>query len=255
MTRQAKANGINGFVVSWHGNTNDGPAFDLVQRAAEAVGQLFTAYLEVPSAHQADGVHSAAFKVRQWLLQALARRNSPSFLRASDGAPVVFVYGMAHLTPSEWRDVLARAANRQGVHVHLVGDTLKPAYRPYEWGVHRYAVLGSARHLTAWSRSTELSARAQAAVDPGSSPTLYSGTVSPGFNDRRLRGDVHPLIRRGSEGQRYDATWAAALAGDPDWMFVSTWNEWYEDTQIEPGTETGARALSQTAQHIAAWRG
>lgn len=255
MTRQAQASGINGFVVSWHGNSKDGKAFDLVQRAAEKTGQLFTAYLEVPSAHKKNQVQPPAFVVRQWLLEALNRRSSPSFLKASDGVPVVFVYGMAYLTPQDWHDVLFQVAAQQGVRVHLVGDSLNPAYRPYEWGVHRYAVLASAHHLRRWSRSTELSARAQAAVNPGTASTLYAGTVSPGFNDKRLRGDLNPVIKRGSRGQRYDATWSAALAGNPDWVFVSTWNEWFEDTQVEPGSRTGDRALAQTAKNIAAWRG
>lgn len=253
MTRQARAAGINGFVVSWHGNSADGPAMDLVRRAAEATGQVFTAYLEVPSARRTR-FHSSSFQVRQWLLQALSRQSSPSFLRAQDGVPVVFVYGMETLTPQEWRDVLVDVAGR-GIRVHIVGDSLDSAYRAYEWGLHRYSTLDPAGELSQWSRSTELAARAGAAVEAAAEPALYAGTVSPGFDDRRLRGSGHPVIARGNNGSRYDDTWAAALAGDPDWVFVSTWNEWYEDTQVEPGVATGGRALRQTRTHAAAWRG
>lgn len=254
MTEQAASAGIDGFVVSWHGENKDGKAFDLVQQAAVATGQVFTAYLEVPSAQPVSRMNNPAPQVRDWLLQALTRRSSPAFLKAADGVPVVFVYGMDHLSPSQWGSVLIDLGKRQGIHVHLVGDTLNPSYRKYEWGVHRYAVLDSVASLTDWSESTSLSLRAGAAVNPGANPTLYAGTVSPGFDDHRLRGDRNPIIPRGTDGQRYDATWAAALAGDPDWIFVSTWNEWYEDTQVEPGTDTGSEALSQTAQHVTAWR-
>lgn len=253
MTRQAQAAGINGFVVSWHGNSADGPAMDLVQRAAEATGQVFTVYLEVPSAPRTR-FHSSSFRVRQWLLQALSRRSSPSFLRGQDGVPVVFVYGMETLSSQDWRDVLVDVAGRS-IRVHIVGDSLDPAYRPYEWGLHRYSTLDSVGELTQWSRSAELTARAAVAVDAASAPTLYAGTVSPGFDDRRLRGSEHPVISRGDNGSRYDATWTAALAGDPDWVFVSTWNEWYEDTQVEPGVDTGGLALTRTATHAADWRG
>jgi hypothetical protein len=253
MTRQAQAAGINGFVVSWHGASADGPAMDLVQQAAEATGQDFTAYLEVPSATQGRSAQSAAFRVRQWLLQALARRNSPAFLKADDGVPVVFVYGMDALSATQWRDVLVELDAREALRVHLVGDELDPAYRPYEWGLHRYAVLDPVDKLTAWSRSTSLSARALSAVDPTATPALYAGTVSPGFDDQRLRGRGDAVVPR-DDGSRYDDTWAAALAGDPDWVFVSTWNEWYEDTQVEPGKATGGLALTQTATHVADWR-
>ena len=255
MTKQAASAGIDGFVVSWHGESKDGQAMDLVQRAAVATGQVFTAYLEVPSAQPVARTSNPAAQVRDWLLQALSRRGSPAFLKAADGVPVVFVYGMDHLSASQWGSVLVDLGKRQGIHVHLVGDTLNPSYRKYEWGVHRYAVLDPVASLVDWSKSTSLSLRAGAAVNPSAHPTLFAGTVSPGFDDHRLRGDRNPVIPRGSDGERYDATWRAALAGDPDWIFVSTWNEWYEDTQVEPGNSTGGQALSQTAQHVAAWRG
>jgi len=255
MTKQAASAGIDGFVVSWHGENQDGEAMDLVQHAAAATGQVFTAYLEVPSAHPLGRTRNKAAQVRDWLVQALSRRGSPAFLKAADGRPVVFVYGMAHLSPSQWGHVLVDIGQRRGLRVHLVGDTLNPSYRRYEWGVHRYAVLDSAASLTDWSQTTSLRLRADAAVNPNARPPLFVGTVSPGFNDQRLRGDRNPVIPRGADGERYDATWSAALAGDPDWIFVSTWNEWFEDTQVEPGNDTGGQALSQTERHTAAWRG
>ncbi len=255
MTQQAASAGINGFVVSWHGESKDGKGLNLVQHAAEATGQVFTAYLEVPSAKPLSRTDNPAAQVRDWLVQALTRRGSPAFLRAADGVPVVFVYGMDHLSPSQWSNVLIDIGKRRGIRVHLVGDTLDPGYRKYEWGVHRYAVLDSISRLTDWSQSTSLSLRAYAAVDPAARPPLFAGTVSPGFDDHRLRGDRNPVIPRGTDGARYDATWSAALSGDPDWIFVSTWNEWYEDTQVEPGTDTGGTALDQTKQHVALWHG
>jgi hypothetical protein len=254
MTRQARAHGVDGFVVSWHGSDRDGPALRLVRKAAEATGQTFTAYLEVPAAQPPGPTRSRSFVVRQWLLQALSHRQSPAFLKAADGVPVVFVYGMATLTPAQWQDVLVAVAGRPGIKVHLVGDAIDPAYRPLEWGLHRYTALGPVSRLAARSARTALLARAGAAVDPAAMPLLYAGTVSPGFDDRRLRGDTNPVVPRRGDGSRYAATWSAALTGDPDWVFVSTWNEWFENTQIEPGVATGRLALQQTADRAAAWR-
>lgn len=254
MTRQAQAAGVNGFVVSWQGSERDGPAMRLVRNAAEATGQVFTAYLEAPSARATGPTRSRTRVIREWLLQALAHRSSPAFLKADDGVPVVFVYGMATLTPAQWQDVLVEVAGRPGIRVHLVGDAVDPAYRGLQWGLHRYTALGSIGRLAARSARTALVARAGAVLDAGTTPLLYAGTVSPGFNDRRLRGDTNPVVPRRPDGSRYDATWSAALTGDPDWVFVSTWNEWFENTQIEPGRATGRLALEQTAERAAAWR-
>lgn len=254
MTQQAKANGVNGFIVSWHGDAKDGSAFDLAKQSAARNGQVVTPYIETLAATSGRSPTSAdPFVVYNWILQALTRQTSPAFLKAADGVPVVFVYQMAALSPGQWQGVVdTLAAN--GQQVHLFGDATDPAYRPFEWGVDRYAVNDSASTLTSWSKDTALAARAGAVVDSTAAPQVYAGTVSPGFDDHLLRGLLHPVISRDT-GARYDATWQAALAGDPDWVLVSTWNEWYEDSQIEPGLLTGGQALQQTATNAAAWRG
>lgn len=252
MTQQAKQNGVNGFIVSWHGNA-DSSAFDLALRAAERQRQVISPYLETPGAtsHRSP-TYADPFTVYVWLKQALARRTSSAFLKASDGVPVVFVYEMEALKPAQWAAVV-RALAGDGVHVHLVGDDADASYLSLEWGVHRYSTLDGVAALTDWSRNTALAARAGAVVSPSSRPRLYAATVSPGFDDQALRGNLHPVFPRG-DGARYDATWSAALAGDPDWVLVSTWNEWFEDSQIEPGRVTGSGALQQTANHAQRWR-
>jgi len=254
MTKQAKANGVNGFIVSWHGNAKDGSAFDLATQAAERNGQVVTPYIETLAATSDRSPTSAdPLVVYNWIQQALGRQSSPAFLKAADGVPVVFVYQMAALSTGQWQGVLGALASN-GQQVHLVGDSRNPAYLPLEWGLHRYAVNDDAASLTKWSSDTALTARADAAVDPSATPHLYAGTVSPGFDDQGLRGALNPVISR-DNGGRYDATWQAALAGDPDWVLVSTWNEWYEGSQIEPGLLTGGQALEQTATNAEVWRG
>ena len=73
------------------------------------------------------------------------------------------------------------------------------------------------------------------------------------IDDQKLRGNTNPVIDRDG-GARYDGTWSAALAGSPDWMVVTSWNEWFEDTEIEPGVATGSGALEQTASWSQAFK-
>ena len=253
MTQQAKANGVNGFIVSWHGDARDGSAFDIAKQSAARNGQVITPYIETLAAtSDRSPTNADPLVVYNWLQQALTRQSSPAFLKAADGVPVVFVYQMAALTPGQWQGAVDTLATN-GQQVHLVGDSRDPAYLPLEWGLHRYAVNDSASTLTSWSKDTALTARAGAVVDSAATPRVYAGTVSPGFDDHLLRGLLNPVVSR-DNGARYDATWQAALAGDPDWVLVSTWNEWYENSQIEPGVATGGQALQQTADNAAAWR-
>src|SRR3954454_17143200 len=254
MTAQAKANGVNGFVVSYAGDASDGPGFDAARRAAEAQGQYVTGYLEIPRATSAtSGTNADPNVVRDWLVQLLRRKVSPAFLTASDGVPVVFVYGMGRLLPRHWDAIQTNLRDVYGLSVHLVGDDTDAAYLPYEYGLHRYAVLDSGSSLAAWSQETALTSRGSAVVDPAAAAKLYVGTTSPGFDDTKLRGATNPVIPRDGTS-RYDDTWAAARAGSPDWVVVSTWNEWYEDSQIEPGVATGSQALTDTATQAAAFR-
>jgi hypothetical protein len=255
MTRQAANHGVDGFVVSYAGDDNDGRAFDLAVRAAQANDQLITGYIETPRATSLTSRGKPDMKVvLRWLTQLLQRRTSPSFLRAADGRPVVFVYGMAGLSPRSWRMISDNLKSVMGGPVHLVGDSPSWDYLPFEYGVHRYDAVESGAKLTRWSKTTALLTRAWTVVDPAIAPRLFVGTVSPGFDDTRLRGDRHPVIERG-DGTRYERTWDAARAGRPDWILVTSWNEWYEDTQIEPGVETGRDALDLTLSEATAFSG
>jgi hypothetical protein len=246
MTRQAANHGVDGFVVSYAGDENDGRALDLAVGAAQRNDQLVTGYIETPRATSLTSHGKPDMKVvLRWLTQLLQRRTSPAFLRAADGRPVVFVYGMSQLSARSWRMITDNLRSVAGGPVHLVGDSLGWDYLPFEYGVHRYDVVESSAKLTRWSKTTALLARAWTVVDPSIAPRLFVGTVSPGFDDTRLRGDRHPVVERG-DGTRYDRTWDAARAGRPDWIVVTSWNEWYEDTQIEPGVDTGRTALDQT---------
>lgn len=252
MTAQAKANGVNGFVVSWDGQAGHGQQFQLALQAAQDHNQVITGYLETAEAASSVSSSQLPSTVLAWLAQLLAYSPSSSFLKSSDGVPVVFVYQMGSLTASQWGSVLAQLKSQYGYTVHLVGDVTDPAYAPYEWGYGRYAAVDSAASLTNRSITDGLAAKAGAVVGAGSAKA-YVATVSPGYNDQKLRGTLNPIVDRAG-GQRYTDTWTAALTGQPDWVLVTSWNEWWEDSQIEPGVLTGSQALSQTAQRAAAWQ-
>jgi len=56
-----------------------------------------------------------------------------------------------------------------------------------------------------------------------------------------MRGLTNPVVDR-QGGRRYDDTWAAALSGAPDWVVVTSWNEWFEGTSVE---EMAARFVKE----------
>jgi hypothetical protein len=251
MVEQAQANGIDGFIVSWAGRRN-GAAFDHVVNAAAARGWSATIYLEVGRANRLGLVDVPADRtvVKAWIADALTRSNSPAFLR-SGGVPVIFAYHTWLLPDSQWAAIGAELA-AAGTPFRLVGMDTDPTEQTPAWGYHRYGVRGASEAaLRAWHQTRAVDVRAEAALDPAVPPKLFAATVSPGYDDRRLRGLLSPVDERGPNGERYDATWRAALSSDPDWVVINSWNEWYEGTSVQPGVKNGDRALRQTASWAA----
>ncbi|MGB9606302.1 MAG: glycoside hydrolase family 99-like domain-containing protein, partial [Bryobacteraceae bacterium] len=71
-------------------------------------------------------------------------------------------------------------------------------------------------------------------------------TVIPGYDDHKLgRPEPRPITSR-HNGETYRILWEEAIAAGPDWVLITSWNEWHEGSEIEPSREYGDRALEQT---------
>ena len=70
------------------------------------------------------------------------------------------------------------------------------------------------------------------------SPRIAAATVMPGYDETRLLGRSGRVVPR-IEGEFYDRQWEAARASGADWVVISTWNEWAENTEVEAGQRFG----------------
>lgn len=90
----------------------------------------------------------------------------------------------------------------------------------------------------------------------GAGPRVSSAT--PGFDNRNCAGwgnDFSQLVR--GQGELYRDMWKfnVANARNLDWVFVPTWNDWTEGSQIEPSVEDQGLALKLTAAAAARFKG
>jgi hypothetical protein len=46
----------------------------------------------------------------------------------------------------------------------------------------------------------------------------------------------------------YRTLWRKAIQADPDWVVITSWNEWYEGSEIEPSVEYGKKYLRLTEE-------
>jgi hypothetical protein len=100
--------------------------------------------------------------------------------------------------------------------------------------------------LAAWNLDSMLGLRALRTHD-ATGPHLFAATVSPGYDDHNVPSRHTPIVARGDAGEQYAATWEAAFSADPDWILITSWNEWFEGTFIQPDVAHGDLALRQTA--------
>ncbi len=61
--------------------------------------------------------------------------------------------------------------------------------------------------------------------------------------------------REREDGAFYSATFEAALASQPDGLWINSFNEWVEGTYIEPSQQYGERYLQLTREFAARVKG
>jgi hypothetical protein len=178
--------------------------------------------------------------------------NRPGYFRIDD-KPVVFIYvtrAMSDANLTTYITNLRNAANGKGYTVYIVGDEVwggsgafKSSRVSLMDAITNYDVYGN---LGAGHFATDLILNTWQS-DCNSWRTKAHGisrefipAVSPGFNDKGVRSGHTPTSRK-----LYNETYAfgTLLSGmldrakpiaDRDMIMVTSWNEWHEDSQIEP---------------------
>ena len=68
-----------------------------------------------------------------------------------------------------------------------------------------------------------------------------------GYDDRVTgRPAPRPVTDRWG-GETYRALWQEAIAAAPEYVLITSWNEWHEGSEIEASVEYGSRLLDDTA--------
>jgi len=172
-----------------------------------------------------------------------------------DGKPVVIVYLTRVLsslgTLQSSLNAMREAADVAGYELYVMGDQVFGGAPPLAGnialldGIMNYDVYGSmSAHGYAGQGAVDAyyAAQAQWKALADSVGTDYAPAVTPGFNDKAVREGNFPVSRQLTEEDEFGSLFRAMLQGakqltDPDighMILVTSWNEWHEDTQIEP---------------------
>jgi glycoprotein endo-alpha-1,2-mannosidase len=195
----------------------------------------------------------------------------PSYLRVGQGRPLVFFYSSLNLQPvSVVRQMVSsirKAMSDAGFNVYLVGDEYYPVIPPdpariANWdaifGYNPYAGIGGysddngflALQATMYQKYEAVAQ--QLGVD-------FIPSVVPGYNDRAVRRICanNPALARRTSANAAEGSMFASFVKDLalpyannsqlKMIHITTFNEWHEDTQIEPSVVTGPTTTDTSA--------
>ena len=248
--RWCKAAGVDGLFVSWGGRGDfSDRAMGRILDACAAAGLEATIYHEtVPQPRNA----AAAAEDILWVVKKYAGHKA--WLKA-EGKPVVFVYGRAvnEIGLAEWLKAAVLLNGKYDGGVALIGDQISaPAARIFD-GVHTYNTAGAlrgkdAKQALAWAEQTYPNWVGLADANR----RISTLTIIPGYDDTKIRKPGLKVERHG--GRLYEAQWRQAIAANPHWVLITSFNEWHEGSEIEPSAEDGRRYLEMTATYAAKFK-
>jgi len=84
---------------------------------------------------------------------------------------------------------------------------------------------------------------------------IWAAGVLPGYDDTRIPGRQGTYIVPRNNGATYQTSWRAAMSSAPDWITITTFNEWFEGAMIEPSVHYNNQYLNLTQQFAKQWHG
>jgi glycoprotein endo-alpha-1,2-mannosidase len=241
----ARAAGLDGFIYSWWGigGYEEKPLPRLLDTAQRHRLKVCLYYEQVPQ----PGDPRSVLPDLRHILREFAKH--PAYLKV-DGRPVLFVYGraMEQLSLSQWAWALETIRAEFPHGMCAIGDSLgRSAARVFD-GIHTYNPVGvlEGKPLDAIQPTLEAHYR-EAIQTAGELGRIACATIIPAYDDTKIRTPGIRTNRFG--GEAYRKQWNAVLSLNPDWVLITSFNEWHEGSEIEPSVEHGEREVRTTAAY------
>jgi hypothetical protein len=249
---------ITGFISSWWGindqtDTNFAQLLSQSGTLADTTGQHFASsiYFESDSPHL-----QGESNMVQALQYVIANYTSSPYYFHWQGKPVIFVWDPLGngRTLSLWASVLKQVDpqhqiiwSAEGVDMNLLSvfDGIH-LYSAGDWGLQD-------GDMTAVDQGFRNKVAAYNAAHHANK--IWAAGVMPGYNDTRIPGRKGTFIIPRNNGATYGVSWKAAMASNPSWITITSFNEWYEGSMIEPSVTYGSLYLNLTQQYARQWHG
>jgi glycosyl hydrolase family 99 len=248
---QAHAAGIDAFAVSWQGleagNGFNDKRMRILLDAAQGSGLQVCAYTETYVANPRNSGNDPIDPqtLFEWLADIVDRYGQhPAYLRVA-GRPVIFTYAATLVSAADWNAVIGRLQS-SGRLPFLIGDFSDSTLLDSFDGEYQYTNIFARDPLPDFYRNESLRVRTYNLLREGDRRRLWVAPVTPGFDDSHLVDRHPPRIIDRANGSVYVDEWKTAVDTGADWVIVTSWNEWWENSEIEASQRYGRAYLDLT---------
>jgi hypothetical protein len=248
---QAKSAGIDGFIVSYNSDWADDRVETLLE-IAEKKDFKISLYLETLNS---GGPAWSPNTLQGWIEHAYRKfADSPAFLTVN-AKPVFFIYSSTAIPLNSWNKIFTYLRNREINFLYIGAGYNADNLSTFD-GVHDYAIYQYENLADTYNNISRITRHYQLLADGEvTHPKIWAATVSPGFDSTPYKLAIpHAFIIPRANGEYYQSTIAAALQSDPDWILITSWNEYGENTHIEPSKRDGDLFLDITRTFIEQWK-
>lgn len=265
--QQAKSAGIDVFLSSWWGpnsytDQNLVTLLDLAYQQNFRVAINFETLTSDPVTGQSVPLDDVT--IFTWLKYAIGNYGDhPAYLKV-DNKPVFVLWASTTVSDSSWANIFDRldTIGKAVVYIAMFNGQDPPLNGlDIANGWHTYNILSVIQNkdqiptlLNQTYANLGKAVHYYPLLTDDTTPKIWAATVQPGYDDHLIPGRTTPILPR-ENGELYRQTFAAAVNSDPDWIFITTWNEWWEHTHIEPSEKFGDQYLQLTRQYAELWKG
>jgi glycoprotein endo-alpha-1,2-mannosidase len=227
----AKMAGISAFAVSWWGPDSFEDRFmPTILKAAEEVGFKVTVIFEPFYKNFPDRWRKVEEAINYLESRYIA---SNVWLRDTNNLPVVFTFDIGSPEDWEsWKNILSRRSMAWVAHT--------TDRRALDYGFKYFYEYSPVGIVVAGGDITQVY---MGVSDIPPYDKQFIPTISPRYDDTKVRA---PGIKMGEELWKNSiaATKTVITQRRPQFVFVTSWNEWHESTSVEPSTSDGFKFLS-----------
>ena len=233
----AKMAGISAFAVSWWGpNSFEDKFMPTIMKAAEEVGFKITVIFE-PFYKKTPNKWDVVEKSIDYLKERYM--GSEVWLRDSEGEPVVFTFDIGpHEEWNNWKRILS------GRNMAWVAHTTDRSVLDYGFKYfYEYSPVGIV------AAGGDIMGVYMGVSDIPPYDRLFIPTISPRYDDTKVRSPGYSIGDELWENS-VEAAKAVLAHRKPEFVFVTSWNEWHESTSMEPDTGEGFRFLIEFSKEF-----